>query len=129
MTLPTADEIRIAQESTMDDVPSGVELTGLVLTDPTLRKVANYMAGSRPMFEGRLSHVLAIAIATGLNYGLRIGVQRAAARHPNCSCGTESRGACIVHSVAPDTPETAAEKARGAADWGARFEALGRREP
>lgn len=26
--------------------------------------------------------------------------ERYAARHPNCSCGTASRGACIVHSQA-----------------------------
>lgn len=116
MTHPTAEEIRTAHESVESaDGPLGasssMEMAQLVLRDPMLRGIADRMAGGRPMTDGRLSHVLAVAMAVGLNYGLHIGEARAAAQ------------------PAPDTPETAAEKARGAADWGAKFEALGRREP
>lgn len=35
----------------------------------------------------------------------RENTQAEAKAHPNCSCGTDSRGACIVHSLAPGKAE------------------------
>jgi hypothetical protein len=108
---PTAEEIRAAYDAIkLDEAtlgPSTSELATLILCDPILRAVTDRMAGARPMLEGRLAQVLAIAIATGLNYGLRIGEQRAAA------------------AIAPDTSETVAEKAL----FGRRFETPGRIKP
>ena len=103
-------------------------MTQLVLSDPTLRRCADRMAGGRPSTDGRLSHVLAAAIAVGLNYGLRIGDQRLQDLIIEIGRERLERRTADPNRPLPepDTPETVAEKLRGAADSAERFEALGR---
>lgn len=82
MTCPTADEIRLAHEGIDRDGPlaeATLELCARVLRDPTLRGVLERMAAAKPLFAGSFVAPLAGAMASGLNYGLRIGEQRAAA--------------------------------------------------
>ena len=119
MTLPTPDEIRIAYNAAkLDEAtlgPSTDGMTQLVLSDPTLRRCADRMAGGRPSTDGRLSHVLAAAIAVGLNYGLRIGDQRLQDLIIEIGRERLERRTADPNRPLPepDTPETVAEKLRG----------------
>ena len=84
MNYPTPEEIRIAHDAINRDGPASettIQLCGLVLHDPCLRGIVNRLLPSLGHIEVRElgAALLAGAIATGLNYGLRIHEQRMAA--------------------------------------------------
>jgi hypothetical protein len=83
MTLPTNEEMREAREAIDRDgplAPFTAEICRLVLKSPELRSVVEKLATVEQP-DGRA--LIIAAIATGLNYGLRI----AAARQ---RCGTSA---------------------------------------
>jgi hypothetical protein len=83
MTYPMSEEIfRVHQDIERDGPCAHVtmELCALVLRDPHLRAIVNRLMGALPPSEFRApgEALLASAIATGLNYGLRIHERRIA---------------------------------------------------
>lgn len=76
MTYPTAEEIRAAREAIDRDGPianTTMSLCAIVLSDPIFKAIrVRLRPGSSPVDEA----VIMSAIATGLNYGLRIGELR-----------------------------------------------------
>jgi len=83
MNYPTPEEIRAAHDAINADGPMAettIRLSAIVLNDPVLRGIVNrwthHAADRGHNIPGAAA--LASAIATGLNYGLRIHEQRMA---------------------------------------------------
>jgi hypothetical protein len=84
VTYPTSDEIRAAYLGINRDgvmAEATVELCALVLRDPILNAIVWRLTHAADRGVGMpVEAAIASAIATGLNYGLRIHEQREAAR-------------------------------------------------
>ena len=100
MTYPTADEIRAAHEAIERDGPMAnttLQICALIQRDPILRAIVRRLLGAAAGSSIVDEALILGAIATGLNYGLRIHEQRMAAGPGE-----------------PDTPESVKEKAETA---------------
>lgn len=100
MNYPTAHEIRAAHDAISDDGPMAnttLQICALIQTNPILRAIVRRLLGAAAGSTVVDEAVIMGAIATGLNYGLRIHEQRMAA--------------AAGETIERDTPESVAEKA------------------